>query len=306
MKEKVYNSLDFTIIIVNLLSLAALLGAISYSKPTVILVSLAVLCISSFLMACINDIIKKYKPNIFDLSDIFIVIIHCMGIAIITIFLYNFLLLDYNNFLSNELPLNRLFLFTLIFLGFELSILITRALKYFQKTPYSIFKLIVIILLSILTITTLYKLVFEFYSINKRYILPKFQISQSALLGRREMQTINWRYGNVRSLQNTGLLLQIQKEETLSEIADLLSNKPAESLTTLKKIKLNYEKEKGGYYELYFIYNNNNLTNGKGSILSIEILDNGIVILKGDKQLHSLATLEGTSNYKVSKNINDD
>jgi uncharacterized membrane protein YqjE len=226
-----------------------------------------------------------------------------MGIAFISAFLYNFLLFDISYFESNEVLLSVLFLISLIFLLFAFIIVLIRQIKYFQLTPYNFFKTGFLVILLLINIVSIWKFTIQYNNINKDYVLPTFVTPKNIFTDRKELQRVSVRNGNIHTPRGADLSKQISNKDTLTQMANLFSNKSVTSITLLKNLKLYCDKEEIGYYDFYFNYPSEMSSNITSYSFHLNILDNGIVTFEeGAELFNQIAEVNSSNTTKKTKN----
>jgi hypothetical protein len=233
-KEK--GIFDYIIIFIFISSFIVLLRctSINYNRSLLFLGILAMVVAFLFLIP-LSEGIKKIKKGTFSMWDKIFLIIRAMISAIAGVFLYNFILYDYNYWLSNKIFLTQLAIFSLAFIILSYVIDLIKMFREKKENSDSNFKLIGTFLLILLNLYLVTLPFLNSFSPNKEVILPVVKTPKSITI----------------YLENAKeKTVEITDDKAIASICNAFSHSTIKNLTNLDGLKFDLTKMEKTYYNL--------------------------------------------------------
>ena len=278
-KEK--TLFDYVIISVIVLAFICLFVLYSLnSNPKLAFYSLLTLVISFMFLSPLSEALKNFKRGTLNLWDKISLIIRAVVSAIIGVFLYNFILNDYNYWLANKNYITKLAIFSLASLLLAYFVFLIITLKEKKEKTDSKLRLIVTLFFTLLNLYFFTLPLLNYYSPKKEFILPVIKKPKSITIYLESTRDKT----DIFSTQKTA---QITDEKTIDIICNAFSNSTVENSRNLDGIKIDLCKIDKNYYCIEPNYNEpknpmypftlDDLKNGY--LMKMKMLQDGVITI---------------------------
>lgn len=297
-KEK--TLLDYIVISIIVLAIICMYASItSITSLNLMLFGLLALVISFIFLVPLSESYKKLKNGTLTLWNKIFLIVRAVVSAIIGVFLYNFIINDYNYWIANKNFLTILALFSLAFLTLDFFLHLIKAFRDKQKISESKFKPIGTLLLTLFNLYFLILPILNYYSPKKELTLPAIKKPKSISIYLKSSKDKD----DLLFIKNE---IEITDEKAINDICNAFSNSKIENWRNLDGIKFDLCKS-GTYYsvvpkydETIDVVNPTTFENlNSGYLTSMEILPDGETsIIAFNNDIHEKRSLNP---FKLTK-----